>query len=92
MDGIKVGDSMLSINEILREWRSQKDGLDILDTLATLENYPISVKFDQPKLLANEKIRLASMFYSLFAIRCQLSPEKRILLCACVSNGRYLIL
>ena len=55
---------MLSINGIPSEGRSLKDGRDILETFATQENYPISVKFGQPKLSANEKIMLASMFHS----------------------------
>lgn len=76
-DGIKVGHSVLSINGIAAEGRFLKDGRDILETLAMQENYPISIKFGRPKLTTNEKIMLASMFHSLFAIGCQLSPEPK---------------
>ena len=41
------------------------------------EQYPISLKFGWPRLSTNEKIFLASMFYPLFAIASQLSPEPR---------------
>ncbi|PVD36660.1 hypothetical protein C0Q70_03646, partial [Pomacea canaliculata] len=74
-DGIKVGHTVLAINGISSEGRYLKDGRDILETVAMEENYPISIKFGRPKLTTNEKIMLASMFHSLFAIGCQLSPE-----------------
>ncbi|KAK7093756.1 trafficking protein particle complex subunit 4-like [Littorina saxatilis] len=76
-DGIKVGHSVLAVNGVASEGRFLKDGRDILETLAMEENYPISIKFGRPKLTTNEKIMLASMFHSLFAIGCQLSPEPR---------------
>lgn len=41
------------------------------------KNYPISLRFSRPKMTTNEKIFLASMFYPLFAIASQLSPEPR---------------
>jgi trafficking protein particle complex subunit 4 len=40
-------------------------------------NYPLNLKFGRPKMTINEKIFLASMFYPLFAIASQLSPEPR---------------
>lgn len=40
------------------------------------ENYPLNIKFGRPKLSSNQKIMLASMFHSLYAISVQISPEK----------------
>lgn len=52
-----------------------EDGRDVKTLLANAENYPLSLKFARPKMTTNEKIFLASMFYPLFAIASQLSPE-----------------
>lgn len=53
------------------------DGRDVLEMLENSENYPITLKFSRAKMTTNEKIFLASMFYPLFAIASQLSPEPR---------------
>lgn len=76
-DGIKIGHTLLAVNGIPADGRFLQDGRDILEVVATEENYPISLKFGRPKLTTNEKIMLASMFHSLFAIGSQLSPEPR---------------
>ncbi|XP_064650865.1 trafficking protein particle complex subunit 4-like [Lineus longissimus] len=76
-DGVKVGHTVLGINGIPSAGRSLEDGRDILETIANEENYPIAIKFGRPRLTTNEKIMLASMFHSLFAIGSQLSPEPR---------------
>lgn len=39
------------------------------------DNYPLTIRFARPRISTNEKIFLASMFYPLFAIASQLSPE-----------------
>merc|ERR1712168_601993 len=54
--------------------RHLEDGREILDVLAQPENYPVAIKFGKPRQTTNEKIVLASMFHSLFAIASQLSP------------------
>ena len=41
------------------------------------KNFPLTLKFSRAKMTTNEKIFLASMFYPLFAIASQLSPEPR---------------
>lgn len=67
-DGIRVGHCVLAINGqpvIGRKW-NDRDVLD--DVLATESNYPISIKFGVPRLTANEKIVLASMFHSMYAM------------------------
>lgn len=53
------------------------DGRDALEIIENPENYPLTLKFGRPKMTTNEKIFLASMFYPLFAIASQLSPEPR---------------
>ncbi|KAH3717281.1 trafficking protein particle complex subunit 4-like isoform X2 [Dreissena polymorpha] len=75
-DGIKVGHTLLAINGIQTDGKYW-DGRDILELLSHEENFPINLKFGRPKLTTNEKIMLASMFHSLFAIGSQLSPELR---------------
>ncbi|XP_043189656.1 trafficking protein particle complex subunit 4-like [Amphibalanus amphitrite] len=76
-DGIKVGHALLAINGIPVTGKQLDDGRDAFTVLEDPEQYPISLKFGWPKLSTNEKIFLASMFYPLFAIASQLSPEPR---------------
>lgn len=57
--------------------RELEDGRDVLEMLENAENFPITLKFSRSKMTTNEKIFLASMFYPLFAIASQLSPEPR---------------
>lgn len=54
-----------------------EDGRDVLEMLNQPENFPVTLKFSRAKMTTNEKIFLASMFYPLFAIASQLSPEPR---------------
>ena len=44
--------------------------------LADKSNFPLNLKFGRPTITTNEKIVLASIFYPLFALAVQLSPEK----------------
>ncbi|XP_012253630.1 trafficking protein particle complex subunit 4 [Athalia rosae] len=76
-DGIKVGHVLTSVNGNPVNGRELEDGRDVLDMLEKPENYPIQLKFSRSKMTTNEKIFLASMFYPLFAIASQLSPEPR---------------
>lgn len=74
-DGIKVGHTVLGINgEVVRGRQLEASGKDVLEMIADSDNYPIAIKFGRPKLSTNERIMLASMFHSLYAIGCQLSP------------------
>ena len=67
-DGIKVGHSVLAINGEQLNGRKLGDK-DVLDeVLIDEQNYPINIKFGVQKLSANEKIVLASMFHSMYAI------------------------
>lgn len=57
--------------------RELEDGRDVFELLEKSENFPLTLKFGRSKMTTNEKIFLASMFYPLFAIASQLSPEPR---------------
>ncbi|KAH0950008.1 hypothetical protein HN011_000400 [Eciton burchellii] len=76
-DGINVGHVLTSVNGTAITGRELEDGRDILEMLEQPENFPVTLKFSRAKMTTNEKIFLASMFYPLFAIASQLSPEPR---------------
>ncbi|XKL63695.1 hypothetical protein PGB90_006059 [Kerria lacca] len=76
-DGIIVGHVLMSVNGISLTGQQLDDGKDVFEVLENSENYPVSLKFGRPKMTTNEKIFLASMFYPLFAIASQLSPEPK---------------
>lgn len=68
---------LYAVNGIPVTGRQLDDGRDAFDIIQNRENYPLSLKFGRPKVTTNEKIFLASMFYPLFAIASQLSPEPK---------------
>lgn len=70
-----VGHVLTSINGALTNGSILEDGRDVKEVLDNVDNYPLTLKFSRPKMTTNEKIFLASMFYPLFAIASQLSPE-----------------
>jgi len=72
-----VGHVLLAINGIPISGKKLDDGKDAFEMLDNATNYPLNLKFGRPKMTVNEKIFLASMFYPLFAIASQLSPEPR---------------
>ncbi|EDW80419.1 uncharacterized protein Dwil_GK18753 [Drosophila willistoni] len=76
-DGINVGHVLVAINGVPVNGVKLEDGRDVKATLEATENYPINLNFSRPKMTTNEKIFLASMFYPLFAIASQLSPEPK---------------
>merc|ERR1740139_1439646 len=51
------------------------DGRDGLEILGNQENFPLNLKFARSRITTNEKIVLASMFYPLYHLAVQLSPE-----------------
>ncbi|KAJ7305351.1 hypothetical protein JRQ81_011275 [Phrynocephalus forsythii] len=75
-DGVRVGHAVLAINGVEVNGRLTGDGRDVLEYLADPGHYPVSIRFGRPRLTSNEKLMLASMFHSLFAIGSQLSPEQ----------------
>ncbi|XP_065738354.1 trafficking protein particle complex subunit 4 isoform X2 [Phocoena phocoena] len=75
-DGIRVGHAVLAINGVDVSGKYTADGKEVLEYLGNPANYPVSIRFGRPRLTSNEKLMLASMFHSLFAIGSQLSPEQ----------------
>nr|XP_002126416.1 trafficking protein particle complex subunit 4-like [Ciona intestinalis] len=74
-DGIKVGHVILSVNGKPANGRKLQDGSDVMEFIENEKNYPLNIRFGRPKLSSNQKIMMASMFHSLYAISVQLSPE-----------------
>lgn len=75
-DGIVVGHCLMAVNGVsVTGQRKLEDGRDVFEVLEAKENYPISLKFGRPRITTNEKIVVSSMFYSLYALSVQLSPE-----------------
>ena len=73
---IKVGYALLSVNGETVTGKVLPDGRRIVDFLSEESNFPVTLGFARPKVSANERIMLASMFHSLWAIASKLSPEK----------------
>ncbi len=76
-DGVNVGHALLAVNgtPLPNGSRTLEDGRDVFDVLEDEANFPINLKFGRPRITTNEKIVLASMFYPLYALSVQLSPE-----------------
>jgi trafficking protein particle complex subunit 4 len=72
-----VGHQLTAVNGIPITGTTLEDGKDVRETLENPDNYPLNLRFCRPKMTTNEKIFLASMFYPLFAIASQLSPEPK---------------
>lgn len=72
-----VGHVLAAVNGQPVTGRELDDGRDVFEMLENPDNFPITLKFIRSKMTTNEKIFLASMFYPLFAIASQLSPEPR---------------
>ncbi|XP_003488960.1 trafficking protein particle complex subunit 4 [Bombus vosnesenskii] len=76
-DGINVGHVLTAVNGSPVIGRELENGKDVFELLEQPENFPMSLRFSRARMTTNEKIFLASMFYPLFAIASQLSPEPR---------------
>ncbi|XP_076968823.1 trafficking protein particle complex subunit 4 isoform X1 [Tamandua tetradactyla] len=74
--GGSLGHAVLAINGLDVNGKYTADGKEVLEYLGNPANYPVSIRFGRPRLTSNEKLMLASMFHSLFAIGSQLSPEQ----------------
>lgn len=72
-----VGHQLIAVNGINVTGTVLEDGKDVKQMLENQENYPLNLRFFRPRMTTNEKIFLASMFYPLFAIASQLSPEPK---------------
>jgi len=80
-DGIKIGHSLLAVNGNKVRIESGKavlenDGKDVFEIINNKDSYPLNLKFGRPTMTTNDEIVLASMFYSLFAMAVQLSPDQ----------------
>ncbi|XP_055388719.1 trafficking protein particle complex subunit 4 [Condylostylus longicornis] len=76
-DGLNVGHILTTVNGVAVNGEILEDGRAVKDIVQNQSNYPLNLKFARPKMTTNEKIFLASMFYPLFAIASQLSPEPK---------------
>ncbi|XP_031623970.1 trafficking protein particle complex subunit 4 [Contarinia nasturtii] len=76
-DGITVGHVLNSINGMPVNGSTLEDGRNVKEVFENANEFPLTLKFARPKMTTNEKIFLASMFYPLFAIASQLSPEPK---------------
>lgn len=76
-DGIMVGHVLNAVNGTAVNGTQLEDGRDAMEIIENKDNYPLSLRFGRPRMTTNEKIFLASMFYPLFAIASQLSPEPK---------------
>lgn len=76
-DGINVGHVLTAVNGSPVTGRELENRRDVFELLEQPENFPLSLRFSRARMTTNEKIFLASMFYPLFAIASQLSPEPR---------------
>jgi len=74
-DGVCIGHALMSVNGQTVTYKELPDGRDVFDVIADKANYPLNLKFGRPKITTNEKIVLASMFYPLYALAVQLSPD-----------------
>lgn len=72
-----VGHQLVSLNGAAVTGATLDDGRNVQEIIENADNYPLTLKFLRPKMTTNEKIFLASMFYPLFAIASQLSPEPK---------------
>lgn len=72
-----VGHVLVAVNGIPVTGVQMDDGRDALEVIENQSNYPLALKFSRPRVTTNEKIFLASMFYPLFALASQLSPEPK---------------
>merc|ERR1712018_149066 len=82
-DGIRIGHSLLSVNGVpvvvsngRAVLENDTEGKDVFQMINEKESYPLNLKFGRPKTTTNEKIVLASMFYPLYALAVQLSPDQ----------------
>lgn len=72
-----VGHQLIAVNGIAVNGITLHDGRDVKEMIETESNFPLNLRFCRNRMTTNEKIFLASMFYPLFAIASQLSPEPK---------------
>jgi len=75
-DGVHIGHALLAVNGHPLNYDKLPDGKNVFEFLEEKDNFPVNLKFGRPRITTNEKIVLASMFYPLYALAVQLSPEQ----------------
>jgi len=75
-DGVCIGQVLLAVNGQPLNYDKLPDGRNVFEFLEERDNFPVNLKFGRAKITTNEKIVLASMFYPLYALAVQLSPEQ----------------
>jgi len=75
-DGVYIGHVLLAVNGKPLNGDNLPDGTNVFEFLDDKDNFPVNLKFGSAKITTNEKIVLASMFYPLYALAVQLSPEQ----------------
>ena len=75
-DGVCIGHALMAVNGQQVTYKDLPDGRNVFDVLADKNNFPLNLKFGRPRITSNEKLVLASMFYPLFALAVQLSPDQ----------------
>jgi len=76
-EGIQVGHSIISINGETLVGKTMPSGVPALQYLSNEQNFPVTIRTGKSPLNTNERIMLASMFHSLFAISCKLAPTDK---------------
>lgn len=76
-DRVAIGHVLMAVNGMPVNGLQLDDASDVFDYINNPTNYPLTLKFTRPRVTTNEKIFLASMFYPLFALASQLSPEPK---------------
>merc|ERR1719430_1570130 len=71
-----IGHVLLAVNGKPLNGDNLPDGTNVFEFLENKDNFPVNLKFGSAKITTNEKIVLASMFYPLYALAVQLSPEQ----------------
>lgn len=75
LSNVNAGHILVSINGNTVNGNVLEDGREVKEIIENKDSYPLALRFCRPKMTTNEKIFLASMFYPLFTIASQLSPE-----------------
>jgi len=74
-EGICMGQTLLSVNGVPVTGGQMENGKDAVEFLDDVANFPVSLRFGRTRMTTNEKMFLGSMFYPLYAIASQISPE-----------------
>ncbi|KAF8565206.1 hypothetical protein P879_08629 [Paragonimus westermani] len=74
LDEVKAGYTVLSVNKLEAKGTHLEDGREILQVFSDEQNFPLTIKFERPRLHPNDRIQLASIFQTLHRMARLLSP------------------